>query len=104
MIKRYKKWQEWRSYNGNSKIYQLLVLFGYPSPSFRHHVSWEELREAFIKGMREAVPNDAPMVELGMTAFDGAGKHIIMPKHHGRSQVERQLAFYRAVFDCDEEE
>ena len=31
MIKRYKKWREWRSYNGNSKIYQLLVLFGLPS-------------------------------------------------------------------------
>ena len=35
MIKRYKKWKNWRKYNTNSRFYQFLVLIGLAhSPSF----------------------------------------------------------------------
>ena len=35
MIKRYKKWKNWRKYNINSRFYQFLVLIGVAhSPSF----------------------------------------------------------------------
>ena len=35
MIKRYKKWKNWRKYNINSRFYQFLVLIGLAhSPSF----------------------------------------------------------------------
>lgn len=35
MIKRYKKWKDWRKYNTNGWFYQFLVLIGFMhSPSF----------------------------------------------------------------------
>ena len=35
MIKRYKKWKNWRKYNTNGRFYQFLVLIGLAhSPSF----------------------------------------------------------------------
>ena len=46
-------WNNWRKYNLNSKFYQLLVLFGLPSPTFSVYMFNEEIIAAFHKGLQD---------------------------------------------------
>lgn len=56
MAKHFKKWIEWRKYNGNSFIYKLLVLFKIvKSPTFEcFHTQdeWEEFAKGFEEGLK----------------------------------------------------
>ena len=46
-----KRWNRWRKYNCNSKLYKIFVLFGWYSPSFDSMVSCEGMVEAFKRGL-----------------------------------------------------
>lgn len=75
MIKRYKKWKNWRKYNTNGRFYQFLVLIGLAhSPTFEvwyydvgsyvvkgfansigeNHSSDKEVKDAILRGGRHA--------------------------------------------------
>ena len=54
MIKRYKKWKNWRKYNTNGRFYQFLVLIGLAhSPSFE--VWYYDVRSYVAKGFANSI-------------------------------------------------
>ncbi len=61
LIKHVKRWNEWRKYNGNSKMHKLLVLLGIvKSPTLPNILTKEEgkaVYEAFEKGFKEGLNN-----------------------------------------------
>ena len=54
MIKRYKKWKNWRKYNINGWFYQFLVLIGFVhSPSFE--VWYYDVGSYVVKGFANSI-------------------------------------------------
>lgn len=54
MIKRYKKWKNWRKYNINGRFYQFLVLIGLAhSPSFE--VWYYDVGSYVVKGFANSI-------------------------------------------------
>ena len=53
MIKHFKRWNDWRKHNSNSRFYKLLVLLGIvKSPTFALYLTEEEsekMHKAFMK-------------------------------------------------------
>ncbi len=56
MKTRFKRWNEWRKSNMNSKIHQLLVLLGIrKSPTFELFITQEEWEDSYMRGFYEGL-------------------------------------------------
>lgn len=73
MIKRYKKWKNWRKYNTNGRFYQFLVLIGLAhSPTFE--VWYYDVGSYVAKGFANSISYDEG-IDIFEKMWDDVGQN-----------------------------
>ena len=74
MIKRYKKWKNWRKYNTNGRFYQFLVLIGLAhSPTFE--VWYYDVGSYVVKGFANSIGENNGLDKEVKDAILRGGRH-----------------------------
>ena len=74
MIKRYKKWKNWRKYNTNGRFYQFLVLIGLAhSPTFE--VCYYDVGSYVVKGFANSIGENNGLDKDVKDAILRGGRH-----------------------------